>query len=169
MRRNFVLIQAIYTHWYRQLNSSTNFFNFCWWRIPLAMTSLPRIGVHPTMREGNQNSKTNLFRVKWIAEYFSAILMSWMIISFSTIEWLNKTCFAYCIHPEESFQRIRNKSYPKISTGLASHHLQRFPALDAAASTQCNFMLLELVLLWHYLNNVWHAFRFSVRSFLMSI
>ena len=45
LRRNFVLIKAIYTHWYRQLNSSTSFFNFCWWRIPLAMTSLPWIGV----------------------------------------------------------------------------------------------------------------------------
>ena len=46
IRRNLVLIQTIYTHWYRQLNSCTNFFNFCWWRIPLAMTSLPCIGVH---------------------------------------------------------------------------------------------------------------------------
>ena len=46
IRTNFVLIPAIYTHWYRQLNSSTNLFNFCWWRIPLAMTSLPRIGMH---------------------------------------------------------------------------------------------------------------------------
>ena len=45
MRRNFVLISAIYTHLYGQLNSSTNFFNFCWWRIPFAMTQLLRIGV----------------------------------------------------------------------------------------------------------------------------
>ena len=50
-----------------------------------------------------------------------------------------KTSFAYCKHPAESFQRIRNKNYQKISTGLASHHLQRFPASDSAASTQCNF------------------------------
>ena len=46
VRTNAVLIPAIYTHWYRRLNFSTNVFNFCWWRIPLAMTSLPRIVVH---------------------------------------------------------------------------------------------------------------------------
>ena len=46
LRTNFVLIPAIYTHWYRQWNSSTNLFNFCWWRIPLAMTALSSIGVH---------------------------------------------------------------------------------------------------------------------------
>ena len=44
IRTNFVLIPAIYTHWYRQLNSSTNFFHFLW-SIPLAKTSLQRIGV----------------------------------------------------------------------------------------------------------------------------
>ena len=43
---NFVSIPAIYTHWYRQLNFSTNFLNFCWWRIPLAISSLPLIVVH---------------------------------------------------------------------------------------------------------------------------
>ena len=46
IRINFVLIPAIYTHWYRRLNFSTNFFNFYWWRIPLAMMSLLRIDVH---------------------------------------------------------------------------------------------------------------------------
>ena len=67
LRTDFVLIPAIYTHWYRQLNSFTNFFNFCWWRIQLDVTSLPRIGVH-RLCEGNQSSKTNHFRRKWIAE-----------------------------------------------------------------------------------------------------
>ena len=28
------------------VNSLANFFNFCWWRIPFAMTSLPRTGLH---------------------------------------------------------------------------------------------------------------------------
>ena len=55
---------------------------------------------------------------------------------------------------EESFQTIRNNKFQKISTGLARHHLQRFSASDTAASTQRNFMLFELVLLWHYLSNV---------------
>ena len=42
----FLLISAIYTHLYQQLNSSTNFYNLCWWCIQFAMTSLPRICVH---------------------------------------------------------------------------------------------------------------------------
>ena len=57
---NFVLIPAIYTHWYRQLNSSTNFFYFCWWRIPLAMTSLQRIGVHWLYVKETRAKKTSL-------------------------------------------------------------------------------------------------------------
>ena len=44
--------------------------------------------------------------------------------------------------------------------------LTRFSASGAAASTQSIFVLLELLLLWHYLNNVGYAF---ICSLLMSI
>ena len=46
MNTKFVFLTVIYTHIHRQLNSSTNFFNFCWWHFSFAMTSLPRTGVH---------------------------------------------------------------------------------------------------------------------------
>ena len=47
MRTYFVLIPIMYTHLRRQFNSLTIFFfNFCWWRISFAMTSLPRTGMH---------------------------------------------------------------------------------------------------------------------------
>ena len=45
LRAFFFLISPIYTHWYQQLNSSTNFCNFCWWRVPFAMTPLLHTGV----------------------------------------------------------------------------------------------------------------------------
>ena len=56
----------------------------------------------------------------------------------STVEWVNKTCVAYCTRLAESFWRIRNNNSQKISTGLARHHLQRFSASDASSSTQCS-------------------------------
>ena len=48
-----------------------------------------------------------------------------------------------------------NKNSQKISTGLARHHLQRFPSSDAVASTQCSFYAswigVALALLKQYL------------------
>ena len=48
---------------------STNFFNFCWWRIPLAITSLPPIGVHRlyTRRKPELENKSLLKKMdRWI-------------------------------------------------------------------------------------------------------
>ena len=59
--------------------------------------------------------------------------------TFSTDDWLNKTCVAYCKRLAESFKIFWNKNFQTISTRLARHHLQRFSASDAAASTQCMF------------------------------
>ena len=42
----FFLISAIYTHQYQHLNSCKKICNFCWWRVPFAMPSLPSTGVH---------------------------------------------------------------------------------------------------------------------------
>ena len=60
-KTNFLLIPAIYTHWYRRLNFSTNFFNFCWWRIPLAMTSLTHIGMHQLYAKETRARKQIIF------------------------------------------------------------------------------------------------------------
>ena len=135
------------------------FLNFCWWRIPLATTSLPRIGVHglyvnvPELENKSLSKKIDrwiIFRLK-VVSLITNNDNSWSTFpiynrfrgheqkNLSTTEWLNKTCLAYCTRLAESFKRIRNKNSQKISTGLARHHLQRFSTSDAAVSTQCNF------------------------------
>ena len=52
---------------------------------------------------------------------------------------LKEMCVAYFTRLAESYRRFWNKNSQKISTKLAMHHLQRFPATDAAASTHINF------------------------------
>ena len=124
IRINFVLIPAIYTHWYRRLNFSTIFFRFCCWRIPLALTSLPRIGVYrlyvketrarkqikieengalnnfpPSDRQFVNHKRKLLINIPYLQE----ISMTWIQNSFSTVEWLNNAFVAYCTRLAESF------------------------------------------------------------------
>ena len=58
------------------------------------------------------------------------------------------------------------KKYPRGYPGIPYKDFQHQMQLN---QHNAMFVLLELVLLWHYLNNVLYAFRFSVRSFLKSI
>ena len=50
-----------------------------------------------------------------------------------------KRCLVKCFRIAEQFQRCWNKISQKIFKRLARHHIQRFSASDAAASTQRNF------------------------------
>ena len=50
-----------------------------------------------------------------------------------------ETLFSKLFSLAELFQRFWNKISQKISTRLARHHIQRFSASDAAASTQSTF------------------------------
>ena len=123
------------------------------------MTSLPRMGVHRLYAKETRARKQITFEENGSLNNFpplgcqcnnqwrqllinipclQQISMTWIKNSFSMVEWLNKTCLAYCTRLAELFQTIRNKNSQNISTGLARHHLQRFSASDAAASTQCN-------------------------------
>ena len=52
---------------------------------------------------------------------------------------LLKPCLVNCFSLAELFQRFLNKNSQKISTRIARHHLQKYSASDAAASTQSNF------------------------------
>ena len=52
---------------------------------------------------------------------------------------LLKRCLVNRFRLAELFQRFWNKMSQKISIGLARHHIQRFSASDAAASTQSKF------------------------------
>ena len=50
-----------------------------------------------------------------------------------------KRCLVNCFSLAELFQILWNKNFQKIPTRLVRHHIQRFSASDAAASTQSNF------------------------------
>ena len=59
--------------------------------------------------------------------------------SFSTFDWLNKLLW-HIVNILQSRLKYFGKNILKtISTRLARHHLQRFSASDAAASSQCMF------------------------------
>ena len=103
---------------------SINFFNFCWWRIPLSMTPLQRIGVHwlyvkkPELENKSLSKKMD----RWIILLLNIVSLltnndnSWSTfpicnrfrwheykIRFSTGEWLNKSRVTYCTPLAESF------------------------------------------------------------------
>ena len=58
---------------------------------------------------------------------------------FSTVFLLLKRCKVNCFSLVELLQRVWNKISQKISTRPTRHHILRFSASDAAASTQSNF------------------------------
>ena len=72
------------------------------------------------------------------------ILMVWINNSFSTVCLLLKRCLVNCFSLAELFQRFWDKISQKISTRLDRHHMQRFSASDAAASTRSNFCTFRI-------------------------
>ena len=65
--------------------------------------------------------------------------MIWIKNYFSTVCLFLKCCLVNFFSLADLFKKIWNKIAHKISTRLARHHVQRFSASDAAASTQRNF------------------------------
>ena len=89
---------------------------------------------------------------------------------FSTVDWLNNTCAAYCKRLAKSFKIFWHKNSQnninEVSQASLTNDFQH--QMQLHQHNAC-FMFLELLLLWHYLNKVWFVFRFSVSSFLMPI
>ena len=124
------------------------------------MTSLQRTGVHRLYMKETRARKQIIFEEKESLSNFppqgcqfnnqtrqllinipdlQQISMTRIKNSFCTVHWQNKTCVVYCKRFAESLWIFLNKNSQTISTKLARHHLQRFSASDAAASTQCMF------------------------------
>ena len=65
-----------------------------------------------------------------------------------------KRCLVNCFSLAELFQRFLSRNSHKIFTRLARHHIPRFSASDATASTQSNFSTsgidIALALVKHY-------------------